>query len=29
MANAMRGLRVKPSHEQLIGVVFSDELGKY
>ena len=26
MANAMRGLRVKPSYEQLIGVAFSDEL---
>ena len=27
MAIALRGLRVKPSYEQLIGVAFSDELG--
>ena len=27
MAIAVRGLRVKPSYEQLIGVAFSDELG--
>ena len=26
MANAMRGLRAKPSYEQLIGVAFSNEL---
>ena len=26
MAIALRGLRVKPSYEQLIGVAFSDEL---
>ena len=26
MATALRGLRVKPSYEQLVGVAFSDEL---
>ena len=29
MAIAMRGLRVRPQYEDLIGVAKSDDLGKY